>query len=137
MGPFAIVEVRTDEPFLVSSKSTSKGSTTAETSAPLSKRARSDYDLSRPANQDVELRANSTNGNGSSGSRSFHLTYNNTKDFPVAYDLDGMAHLYRYFKPAGCPIPAVRNLAEHDAYIEMATAARKVNSFTDISRFHL
>lgn len=93
VGASEIVEARANEPVLVSSKLISRGSTTDKANAPLSKRAKNDGDRSRPENREVELRANTFNGNGSSGSRPFHWTYNHTKDFPVADDLDGMAHM--------------------------------------------
>ncbi|KAL0885998.1 hypothetical protein Bca101_009981 [Brassica carinata] len=47
------------------------------------------------------------------------------KDCPITEDPDSVAHLVRHFKPAGCPLPSLRNMSERDAYVKMALARAK------------
>ncbi|KAF3606136.1 hypothetical protein DY000_02049204 [Brassica cretica] len=35
-------------------------------------------------------------------------------DCPITEDLDSVAHFVRHFKPAGCPLPALRNMTERE-----------------------
>ncbi|KAF3525888.1 hypothetical protein F2Q69_00047798 [Brassica cretica] len=41
-------------------------------------------------------------------------------------DPDSVAHLVRHFKPAGCPLPSLRNMTEREAYVKMAVAHAKI-----------
>ncbi|KAF3515450.1 hypothetical protein DY000_02058465 [Brassica cretica] len=46
-------------------------------------------------------------------------------------DPDSVAHLVRYFKPAGCLLPSLRNMTEREAYVNMVVAhakAREANN---------
>lgn len=47
----------------------------------------------------------------------FHWQFSHFKDCPITEDLDSITHLVRHFKPAGCPLPSLRNMTERDAYI--------------------
>ncbi|KAG2292640.1 hypothetical protein Bca52824_039309 [Brassica carinata] len=55
----------------------------------------------------------------------FHWQFSHSKDCPITEDLDSVAHLVRHFKPAGCPLPSLRNMTEHKAYVKMAVAHAK------------
>ncbi|KAL0836139.1 hypothetical protein Bca101_088028 [Brassica carinata] len=50
----------------------------------------------------------------------FHWQFSHSKDCPITEDPDSVAHLLRYFKHAGCPLPSLRNMTEHKAYVKMA-----------------
>ncbi|KAF3488123.1 hypothetical protein F2Q69_00054474 [Brassica cretica] len=39
--------------------------------------------------------------------------------------LDSVAHLVGHFKPAGCPLPSLRDMTEHEAYVKMDVAHAK------------
>ena len=56
----------------------------------------------------------------------FHWQLSHAKDFPITEDPDRVAHLVRHFKPAGCPLPSLRNMTEREAYVKMAVAHAKV-----------
>ncbi|KAG7533326.1 hypothetical protein ISN45_Aa08g009650 [Arabidopsis thaliana x Arabidopsis arenosa] len=72
--------------------------------------------------QEVRQPANSRGGSGgSTASRPFHWSYNHNRDYPIVEDESGVAHLLRRIKGHGCQIPAVRNLTEAEAFIEMMT----------------
>ncbi|KAF3600280.1 hypothetical protein F2Q69_00035376 [Brassica cretica] len=43
----------------------------------------------------------------------FHWQFSHSKDCPITEDPDSVAHLLRYFKHAGCPLPSLRNMTEH------------------------
>ncbi|KAF2603481.1 hypothetical protein F2Q70_00026744 [Brassica cretica] len=49
-------------------------------------------------------------------------------------DSNSVAHLVRHFKPAGCPLPSLRNMMEREAYVKMVVAHAKAleanNEFT-------
>ncbi|KAF3555955.1 hypothetical protein F2Q69_00015089 [Brassica cretica] len=49
-------------------------------------------------------------------------------------DSNSVAHLVRHFKPAGCPLPSLRNMMERVAYVKMVVAHAKAleanNEFT-------
>ena len=64
----------------------------------------------------------------------FHWQFSHSKDFPITKDPDSVAHLVRHFKPAGCPLPSLRNMTECEAYVKMAVAHAKVVLF-DIRSF--
>ncbi|KAL0733818.1 hypothetical protein Bca4012_010028 [Brassica carinata] len=51
--------------------------------------------------------------------------FSHVKDCPITEDPDSVAHLVRHFKSAGCPLPSLRNMTEHDAYVKMAVAHAK------------
>ncbi|KAF3500271.1 hypothetical protein F2Q69_00042113 [Brassica cretica] len=46
----------------------------------------------------------------------FHWQFSHSKDCPITDDPDSVAHLVRHFKPAGCPLPFLRNMTEREAY---------------------
>ncbi|KAF3528058.1 hypothetical protein DY000_02041763 [Brassica cretica] len=46
----------------------------------------------------------------------FHWLFSHSKDCPITEDPDSVAHLVRHFKPAGCPLPSLRNMTEREAY---------------------
>ncbi|KAF2560467.1 hypothetical protein F2Q70_00017848 [Brassica cretica] len=54
---------------------------------------------------------------------------------------DIIAHLVRHFKPAGCPLPSLRNMTEREAYVKMAVAHAKAmkanNEFTSTLEWRL
>ncbi|KAF3594351.1 hypothetical protein DY000_02022059 [Brassica cretica] len=45
----------------------------------------------------------------------FHWQFFHSKDCPITEDPDSVAHLVRHFKPAGCPLPSLRNMTEREA----------------------
>ena len=45
----------------------------------------------------------------------FHWQFLYSKDCPITEDQDSVAHLVRHFKPAGCPLPSLRNMMEREA----------------------
>ncbi|XP_013745210.1 kinesin-like protein KIN-12E [Brassica napus] len=53
----------------------------------------------------------------------FHWQLSHSKDCPITEDPDNVAHLVRHFKPAGCPLPSLRNMTEREAYVKMAMEA--------------
>ncbi|KAF2585792.1 hypothetical protein F2Q70_00036202 [Brassica cretica] len=55
----------------------------------------------------------------------FHWQFSYSKDCPITEDPDSVAHLVRHFKPAGCPLPSLRNMTEREAYVKMAMAHAK------------
>ncbi|KAF3518753.1 hypothetical protein DY000_02058487 [Brassica cretica] len=55
----------------------------------------------------------------------FHWQFSHSKDCPITEDPDSVAHLVRHFKPAGCPLPSLRNMTECEAYVKMAVAHAK------------
>ncbi|KAF3578273.1 hypothetical protein DY000_02030482 [Brassica cretica] len=55
----------------------------------------------------------------------FHWQFSHSKDCPITEDPDSVAHLVRHFKPAGCPLPALRNMTELEAYVKMVVAHAK------------
>ncbi|KAF3541610.1 hypothetical protein F2Q69_00024072 [Brassica cretica] len=55
----------------------------------------------------------------------FHWQFSHSKDCPITEDPYSVAHLVRHFKPAGCPLPSLRNMTERDAYVKMAVAHAK------------
>ena len=59
----------------------------------------------------------------------FHWQFSHSKDCPITEDLDSVAHLVRHFKPAGCPLPSLRNMTEREAYVKMVVAHAKVVLF--------
>ncbi|KAG2314963.1 hypothetical protein Bca52824_018085 [Brassica carinata] len=60
--------------------------------------------------------------------KSFHWQFSHAKDCPITEDPDSVAHLVRHFKPAGCPLPSLRNMLENDAYVKMVVAHAKANN---------
>ena len=56
----------------------------------------------------------------------FHWQFSHSKDCPITEDPYSVAHLVRHFKPAGCPLPSLRNMTERDAYVKMVVAHAKV-----------
>ncbi|KAF3496304.1 hypothetical protein DY000_02054221 [Brassica cretica] len=58
-----------------------------------------------------------------------HWQFSHSKDCPITEDPDSVAHLVRHFKPAGCLLPSLRNMTEHEAYVKMAVAHAKVVLF--------
>ncbi|KAF3521516.1 hypothetical protein F2Q69_00045956 [Brassica cretica] len=64
----------------------------------------------------------------------FHWQFSHSKDCPITEDPDSVAHLVRHFKPAGCPLPSLRNMTECEAYVKMAVAHANVVLF-DIRSF--
>ncbi|XP_024009320.1 uncharacterized protein LOC112084422 [Eutrema salsugineum] len=70
--------------------------------------------------EDPDRRSNSSNGSG--GSIPYGWTFNHTKGCPIADDLEGVAFIFRHFKPPGCVLPPVRDMAEHAAYVKMMAA---------------
>ncbi|KAF2556279.1 hypothetical protein F2Q68_00014201 [Brassica cretica] len=55
----------------------------------------------------------------------FHWQFSHSKDCPIMEDPDSVAHLVRHFKPAGCPLPSLRNMTEREAYVKKAVAHAK------------
>ncbi|KAF3535584.1 hypothetical protein F2Q69_00022421 [Brassica cretica] len=55
----------------------------------------------------------------------FHWQFSHSKDCPITKDPDSVSHLVRHFKPAGCPLPSLQNMTEHEAYVKMAVAHAK------------
>lgn len=55
-----------------------------------------------------------------------HWQFSHSKNCPITEDPDSVAHLLRHFKPAGCPLPSLRNMMEREAYVKMAVAHAKV-----------
>ncbi|KAF3595903.1 hypothetical protein DY000_02023589 [Brassica cretica] len=55
----------------------------------------------------------------------FHWQFSHSRDCPITEDPDSVAHLVRHFKPAGCPLPSLRNMMECEAYVKMAVAHAK------------
>ncbi|KAG2288548.1 hypothetical protein Bca52824_048152 [Brassica carinata] len=58
----------------------------------------------------------------------FHWQFSHSKDCPITEDPDSVAHLVRHFKPAGCPLPSLRNMTEREAYVKMVVAHAKANN---------
>ncbi|KAF2560903.1 hypothetical protein F2Q70_00016820 [Brassica cretica] len=56
-----------------------------------------------------------------------------SKDCPITEDPDSVAHLVRHFKPAGCPLPSLRNMTEREAYVKMAVAHAKAMEANNVS----
>ncbi|KAF2592134.1 hypothetical protein F2Q70_00042531 [Brassica cretica] len=71
----------------------------------------------------------------------FHWQFSHSKDFPITEYPDSVAHLVRHFKPAGCPLPSLRNMTEREAYVKMVVAHAKAmeadNEFTATLEKHL
>ncbi|XP_024004888.1 uncharacterized protein LOC112082034 [Eutrema salsugineum] len=79
----------------------------------------------RPKKQRVEdpapdRRSNSSNGSG--GTIPYGWTFNHTKGCPIADDPEGVTFIFRHFKPLGCVLPPVRDMAERAAYVKMMAA---------------
>ncbi|KAF3567844.1 hypothetical protein DY000_02014605 [Brassica cretica] len=55
----------------------------------------------------------------------FHWKFSQSMDCPITENSDSVAHLVRHFKPAGCPLPSLRNMTEREAYVKMAVANAK------------
>ncbi|KAF2608289.1 hypothetical protein F2Q68_00042965 [Brassica cretica] len=55
----------------------------------------------------------------------FYWQFSHSKDCPITEDPDSVAHLVRHFKPAGCPLPSLRNMTEREAYVKMVVAHAK------------
>ncbi|KAG2250161.1 hypothetical protein Bca52824_080297 [Brassica carinata] len=55
----------------------------------------------------------------------FHWHFSHSKDCPITEDPDSVAHLVRHFKPAGCPLPSLRNMTKREAYVKMVVAHDK------------
>ncbi|KAL0853730.1 hypothetical protein Bca101_058882 [Brassica carinata] len=51
--------------------------------------------------------------------------FSHAKDCPIIEDPDSVVHLVRHFKPAGCPLPSLRNMTEREAYVKMAVSHAK------------
>ncbi|WZZ20684.1 hypothetical protein YC2023_122071 [Brassica napus] len=51
--------------------------------------------------------------------------FSHSKDCPITEDPKSIAHLVRHFKPAGSPLPSLRNMMEREAYVKMAVAHAK------------
>ncbi|XP_024011328.1 uncharacterized protein LOC112086591 [Eutrema salsugineum] len=80
---------------------------------------------SRPKKQRVEdlapdRRSNSSNGSG--GTILYGWTFNHTKGCLIADDPEGVAFIFRHFKPPGCVLPPVRDMPERAAYVKMMAA---------------
>ncbi|XP_024014674.1 uncharacterized protein LOC112088531 [Eutrema salsugineum] len=95
------------------------------TSRAISLSSRDSERTSRPKKPRVEdpapdRRSNSSNGSG--GSIPYGWTFNHTKGCPIADDPEGVAFIFRYFKPPDCVLPPVRDMAEHAAYVKMMAA---------------
>ncbi|XP_024010336.1 uncharacterized protein LOC112085358 [Eutrema salsugineum] len=95
------------------------------TSRAISLSSRDSERTSRPKKQRVEdpapdRRSNSSNGSG--GSIPYGWTFNHTKGCPIADDREGVAFIFRHFKPPGCVLPLVWDMAEHAAYVKMMAA---------------
>ena len=67
----------------------------------------------------------------------FHWQFSHFKDCPIWEDLDSVAHLVRHFKPAGCPLPFLRNMTEREAYVKMVVSHAKVVLFDTLSMLNL
>ena len=67
----------------------------------------------------------------------FHWKFSLSKDCPITEDPDSVAHLVRHFKPAGCPLPSLRNMTEREAYVKMVVAHAKVVLFETRSLLNL
>ncbi|KAF2610434.1 hypothetical protein F2Q70_00013624 [Brassica cretica] len=52
----------------------------------------------------------------------FHWQFSHSKDCPITEDPESVAQLVRHFKPAGCPLPSLRNMTKREAYVKMAVA---------------
>lgn len=64
---------------------------------------------------DIDNRPNSLNDGAAA--KPFYWKFSHSKDCPITKDPDSVAHLVRYFKPSGCPLPSLQNMMERDAYI--------------------
>lgn len=53
-------------------------------------------------------------------------TYLHTRERPMTDGPEGLAHLFRHCKPAGCHIPPVKEMLLRDRYIAITTAFVKV-----------
>lgn len=60
-------------------------------------------------------------------SKLFHWQFSHAKDCSITEDPGSVAHLVRHFKPAGCPLPSMRNMTEREAYVKTAVAHAKVD----------
>ncbi|KAF3517386.1 hypothetical protein DY000_02058733 [Brassica cretica] len=58
-------------------------------------------------------------------SKPFHWQFSHSKDCHITEDSDIVAHLVRHFKPAGSPLPSLRNMTEREAYVKMDVAHAK------------
>ena len=67
----------------------------------------------------------------------FHCQFAHSKDCSITEDPDSVAHLVRHFKPAGCPLPSLRNMTECEAYVKMVVAHAKVVLFDTQSMLNL
>ncbi|KAF2532614.1 hypothetical protein F2Q70_00030437 [Brassica cretica] len=67
----------------------------------------------------------------------FHWQFSHSKDCPITEDPDSVAHLVRHFKPAGCPLPSLRNMTEREAYVKMVAAHAMVVLFDTRSLLNL
>ena len=56
----------------------------------------------------------------------FHGQFSHSKGCPITEDPDSVAHLVRYFKTAGCPLPSLQNMMGREAYVKMDVAHAKV-----------
>ncbi|XP_024014008.1 uncharacterized protein LOC112088088 [Eutrema salsugineum] len=100
------------------------------TSRAISLSSRDSERTSHPKKQRVEdpapdMRSNSSNGSG--GTIPYGWTFNHTKGCPIADDPEGVAFIFRHFKPPGCVLPPVRDMAEHATY-----ALEAVNEYSAI-----
>lgn len=125
------VVIQANDPIVMSSKSNglkgSNGSDQQGASHLVTKKAHMEADrITRGGDKEFEVRANSSSENGSSEIKSFHWVFEHTNNFPVADDSEGISHLPRHCKYVGCQMPAVKNLAERETYVEMAVATGKV-----------
>ena len=59
----------------------------------------------------------------------FHWQFSHSNDCHITENPDRVAHLVRHFKPAGCPLPSLRNMTEREAYVKMVMANAKVIIF--------
>ncbi|KAF2575555.1 hypothetical protein F2Q70_00004078 [Brassica cretica] len=55
----------------------------------------------------------------------FHWQFSHSKDCAITEDPNSVTHLVRHFKPAGCPLPSLRNMTEREAYVKTAVAHAK------------
>ncbi|KAF3559617.1 hypothetical protein F2Q69_00011035 [Brassica cretica] len=52
----------------------------------------------------------------------FHWQFSHSKDCPITEDPESVPQLVRHFKPAGCPLPFLRNMTKREAYVKMDVA---------------
>ncbi|KAF3500594.1 hypothetical protein F2Q69_00042592 [Brassica cretica] len=55
----------------------------------------------------------------------FRWQFSHSKNCTITEDSDSVAYLMRQFKPAGCPLPSLRNMTEREAYVKMVVAHAK------------